>query len=72
MHHGPAFIGISTAPISDAARYLLEHKLALPSDVIETYRGKERCMRATVADASRAGTASCPTTVKVDPDATAV
>jgi len=53
MNYEGRGIGESKQPLYDAARYLLAHGLALPSDLIGTYREGALCLRSTVGRAAK-------------------
>lgn len=53
MEYEGVVIGISNEPLFDAARILLNSGKADAEHVIETYRGKTRCMSAKVGLASK-------------------
>jgi hypothetical protein len=52
-YEGRYDIGESRQPLYDAARWLLGQGLALPSDLIGTYRDGTLCLRSTVGRAAK-------------------
>jgi hypothetical protein len=53
MFYEGVLIGESRQPAFDAARYLLEKRLALPADKLTTYRGDKPCLYTTVGRAAK-------------------
>ncbi len=53
MFHEGELIGESRQPAFDAARYLLAKGLALPSDMLTTYRDGKPCLYTTVGRAAK-------------------
>ena len=53
MFHEGELIGESRQPAFDAARYLLAKGLALPSDMLTTYRDGKPCLFTTVGRAAK-------------------
>lgn len=53
MFYEGVLIGESRQPAFDAARYLLEKRLALPTDKLTTYRGDKPCLYTTVGRAAK-------------------
>ncbi len=53
MFHEGEFIGESRQPAFDAARHLLAKGLALPSDMLTTYRDGKPCLFTTVGRAAK-------------------